>query len=72
MRREELKRLAEITGGRYFDVHEVDKIPGVLERLKAATIREIPDEIWNAPLFFALFCTAFLTELFYRKMRKLI
>ena len=70
--RQELKRLSEITGGRYFDVHQLAEIPTVIERLKAATIREIPDDMWNAPVFFTLFCGVFLTELLYRKMRKLV
>ena len=72
MRREELKRLADITGGRYFELHQLAEIPAVIERLKAAAIREVPDDMWNAPVFFTFFCGVFLTELLYRKMRKLI
>ena len=34
LRRDDLKRLADATGGRYFDVHQVAEIPGVIERLK--------------------------------------
>ena len=72
MRRDELKRLADITGGRYFDVQEAGKVPAVIERLKAATVREVPNELWNAPAFFTLFCCLFLTELLYRKLCKLL
>jgi len=72
MRRDDLRNLADITGGRYFDAHEVAAIPEVIARLKAATIREVPDEMWNSPVFFALFCGLFLTEMVYRKLRKLL
>jgi hypothetical protein len=72
MRKDELTRLAAITGGQYFDITRTADVPAVLKRLKAATIREVSDEFWNAPVFFAVFCLLFVTELIYRKRKKLL
>ena len=72
LRRDELRRLAEATGGQYFDINQVAELPAVIERRKAEAVRPSTDELWNAPMFFAVFCTAFFSELIYRKLRKLL
>jgi len=72
MRREDLKTLAATTGGEYFDIQRARFIPDVIRRLKATTVRDVRDELWNAPMLFTLFCMLFLGELGYRKLRKLL
>jgi hypothetical protein len=72
MRRDELKNFAESTDGEYFDLNRAKFLPDVIRRLKAGTIREVSDELWNAPLLFSVFCLLFVSELGYRKLRKLL
>ncbi len=72
LRRDDLKRLSEATGGKYMDIQDIGDLPPAIFGLKQSTLREAPDEMWNAPILFAIFCFAFFSELVYRKMRKLL
>ena len=67
-----LGKLAEITGGKLFHVDEMGELGKSILRLKASAVREAPNDLWNAPVFFVVFGGLFVTELFYRKRRKLL
>ena len=67
-----LKKLSELTGGRYFHVDEAGELGKALVDLKASSMREMKGELWNSPLLFVVFAGLFITELLYRKRRKLL
>ena len=66
------KRLGEQTGGGYFHIDELPDLAGSILALKASSVREVNDELWNAPLLFVVFSLLFVTELIYRKRRRLL
>jgi len=67
-----LTKLAETTGGKFFHVDEIGELGGALLRLNTTTGRPVNNDLWNAPALFVVFAILFVTELWFRKRRKLL
>ena len=72
MNEDGLMKLAELTGGKYFHPDEFGNLADSILQLKASSVREVTSELWNAPVLFVVFAGLFVTELIYRKRRKLL
>ena len=72
MNRTGLVKLAQLTGGKFFHVDQLDELTRSILQLKATAVREVNDELWNTPAIFLIFAGLFVTELIYRKRRRLL
>jgi hypothetical protein len=70
-----LKRMAEMTGGRYFDYAEArglpDAIAGEVKTAAAATVAPIDKEIWDLPPVLGALIGVIAVEWFLRRRRGL-
>lgn len=73
MRRDLLERLAVESGGRYFDVDEIDQLPPCIEdRSESFVIRERPTPLWDNAWMFGLLIALLTAEWIGRKWAKLL
>lgn len=57
-----LERIAEVTGGAYLQLDELDRLPGLLATSNAAMTREVSLPLWNMPILFLLLFGSRLAE----------
>lgn len=73
MRRDLLRRLAESSGGRYFEIDEASAAPDLIEdRGESSVIRERPRPLWDNGYVFALLILLVTAEWIGRKRAKLL
>lgn len=65
--REQLQRLASITGGRYWQVDELSELPLAISRSRAGITEQTRDPLWNLPVIFLLLVLLKLCEWILRR-----
>ncbi len=72
MQEERLKKMAELSGGRYFTVAELPELPdAITQEIRTAVVRR-ERELWDLPLLFVVLLTCAGTEWFLRRRYDLI
>jgi hypothetical protein len=67
-----LQGIARASGGKVFDLSNVNSIPDAFTIHKVARVYEDPQEIWNAPLIYGLVLVAIILEWVLRKKLQLV
>jgi hypothetical protein len=67
-----LRILAEVTGGIYLDIDNADRLPGKIARKERRTPRVDRSEYWNAPWLFVGFLGVVAGEWFLRRQNHLV
>ena len=67
-----LQAIANATGGRYFDISEVDKLTEQLPRRERRTPRVERIEYWNSPWLFLIFLAAVTSEWVLRRRNHMV
>ena len=72
MQEEALRKLADLSGGRYFAIRGLPELPDLLPQTAQTTIIRREKELWDLPVVFALVLLIAATEWFFRRRYDLI
>lgn len=72
MQEDALRKLAEISGGRYFAIRDLPELPDALQQEVQTTIIRREKELWDLPAIFVLLLLCAATEWFFRRRYDLI
>ena len=64
-----LRKVAKVSGGNYFPIHQISKIPDELEKLREEYTSEEQHDIWDSPWLLAVFAALVIVEWSVRKRK---
>lgn len=67
-----LRKLAHLSQGHYFNLEEIDQVPGKIRQVRENITTEIEDDLWNSPLLLLLVAILLSAEWILRKKRMMI
>ena len=66
-----LRKVAKVSGGNYFPIHQVSAIPAELDKLREEYTSEEQHDIWDSPWLLGLFAALVIVEWAVRKRKML-
>ncbi|ODU01288.1 MAG: hypothetical protein ABS79_01920 [Planctomycetes bacterium SCN 63-9] len=67
-----LSELARITGGKVFELADVDKLDAAIAMREVTRTMETRDELWDAPLLFGTLVLSLVAEWVLRKLYRMV